>query len=292
MGIGGRVLLRLFDDVAALLDFFGARGTWWEWRKRLWRSRLEERLAAGLARSVSDLIPPGRLASTLLISANVGMLLLVLAFRGVGGAGRGGLFGLLSPDGQALYDFGAKWAPAIAAGQIWRLVTASYLHAGLIHLLFNTYALASLGPLIEEAFGARRLFVLYTATGVAAFAASALVSPHSLSVGASGSIFGLLGFAFVYGRYRGGTAGRIISNHLMRFLVYAVLMLFIPGIDNAAHFGGLFAGGALGMVLSPGEPPDRAGRHLWDLLVVAALLITLGSFVLMALNQAAAILPA
>jgi rhomboid protease GluP len=288
MGVAGRILLRLFDDTAALLDLLGARGTWWEWRKRLWRRRLEERLDRGLVRSAAELIPAQRVATTLLISANVGMMLLVLALRGVG-EGRAGLFGLLSPSGEALFDFGAKWGPAIHAGQLWRLLTASYLHGGLVHLLFNSFALASLGPLIEEAFGARRLFFLYTVTGVAAFAVSTLVSPYSLSIGASGAIFGLIGFAFVFGRYRGGAQGRMIADQLLRWILYGVVMFFLfPGIDNAAHFGGLAAGAVFGLVLHPGEPRDRAGRLLWDLLAGAALVVTLGSFVLMAMAQGAA----
>jgi rhomboid protease GluP len=288
MGIAGRVLLKLFDDTAALFDLLGARGTRWEWKKRLWRRGLEERLEAGLVRGAAGLIPRGRLASTLLISANIGVFLLVLALRGADPS-QGGAFALLGPSGQALFEFGAKRTQAIAAGQVWRLVTATYLHGGLIHLLFNTFALASLGPLIEEAFGARRLFVLYTVTGIAAFAASAIVSPYSLSVGASGAIFGLLGFAFVYGRYRGGPEGRIIADHLLRWILYGFLMLFVPRIDNAAHFGGLIAGGLLGLVLHPGEPRTPAARLGWDLLAGICLLATLGSFVLMALSQAASV---
>lgn len=324
MGTLGKLLGAALERALRLCDALGARGARWEWKKQAWRRALEARIAGweNLERGVRartrmcpgcrNLVPraeracpacgeslrsvpaggPGRLlrllipgfgtATTVLITANIGISLLILATWGTLGQAAGPM-GLLAPPWQALYLFGAKWPGAIMQGEIWRLVTANYLHGGLLHLVFNCYLLASLGPLIEEAFGTRKFFLIYTASGVCAFLASTLFSP-ARSVGASGALFGLIGFGIAYGRFRGGAAGRAVAEHLMRWVVYGVLMLFMPGIDNAAHFGGLIAGGALGLVVSPGEPPSRAGETALRLLTAAALVVTLGSFAMMGLS--------
>jgi rhomboid protease GluP len=173
--------------------------------------------------------------------------------------------------------FGEKLPLASILSEYWRLVTANYLHGGLLHLLMNCYALTSLGPLVEDAFGSRKFFVIYTVCGVCAMTVSMLFSP-AYSVGASGALFGLMGFGIVFGRFRGGSTGRLVAEQLMRWALYGVLMLFMPGIDNFAHFGGFVAGAALGLVVPPGEPRTRGAELAWNLLFGAALLATLGSF--------------
>ena len=125
--------------------------------------------------------------------------------------------------------------------------------------------------------------MIYTFTGIAAIATSAIVRPGTPSVGASGALFGLLGFAIVFGRYRAGRAGRAISDHLLRYLVYSAVLFLIPGIDNAAHAGGAVAGGLLGLFVGSDEPQSRGRNLALNLLTTLALLITVGSFVAMAL---------
>ncbi len=240
----------------------------------------------GVQRLLGLLLPESGAVSRLLVTANV-LLSVIIYFVWGAEPGSGGLMRLLSPSGEALFLFGAKWTPAILDGQIWRLVTANYLHGGLVHLAFNCYTLMSLGPLIEASFGARKFFLVYTVTGIAAFATSAVVRPGSLSIGASGALFGLLGFAIVFGRFRAGSMGRAISDHLIRYLVYAGIMtLMIPGIDNAAHFGGLVAGGLLGLIVQAGPPRSRGGALLLNVLSAAALMATLGAFAAMVLAYA------
>jgi len=324
MTILGKLLRAALQAALRLCDALGARGARWEWKKQTWRRDLEERVAGwqnlergvrartrmcpecrtlvqrsrgtcpscgaslrgvpggGAARLLGLLLPGFRTATTVLLTANIGISLLIFLTWGTRGQAAGPL-GFLSPPVEALYLFGAKVPFAILQGEIWRLVTANYLHGGLLHLLFNCLALASLGPLVEEAFGTRKFFLIYTACGVCAFAASTLFS-RAHSVGASGALFGLMGFGIVYGRFRGGAAGRAVADHLMRWVMYGALMLFMPGIDNAAHFGGLVAGGALGLVVQPGEPRSRGGETALRILFVAALVVTLGSFAAMGLS--------
>ncbi len=240
----------------------------------------------GVARALRLLLPGTGSVSMLLITVNVIMSLLMYATWGTS-PGSSGFLGLLAPPGKALYLFGAKWTPAIISGEVWRLVTANYLHGGIIHLLFNCYALVSLGPLIEESFGGRKLFLIYSVTGFAAFATSALFRPETLSIGASGALFGILGFAIVFGRFRSGPSGRAIAAQLMRYLIFMALFFLIPGIDNAAHIGGLVSGAALGLLVDAGEPRTPAGDLALNLLTAGAVLATVGSFVAMGLSYAA-----
>jgi membrane associated rhomboid family serine protease len=324
MAILGRLLSAALDLFLRLGDALGMRGARWEWKKQVWRQALEARVAAwqniergvrvrmrmcrecrmlvprrertcpscgasmsgvpsgGLSRLLSHLLPGSSTVTTILVTVNVGITLLILVMWGTSGPGAGPMR-FLSPPGAALYLFGEKTRWGVFHGEAWRLVTANYLHGGLLHLLFNCYALTTLGPLIEGAFGARKFFVIYTVCGVFAFLASALFSPAP-AVGASGALFGLMGFGIVYGRFRGGSGGRMVAEYLMRWLLYGAFMLFMPGIDNLAHFGGLVAGGLLGLVVSPGEPKSRGGEIALRIVCGATLLVTLGSFAAMALT--------
>jgi rhomboid protease GluP len=240
----------------------------------------------GLGRLLGIAAPEAVSVTSLLLTANVAMSLItvILATRS------GGSFGaqaLLSPPGAVLFLLGSKWTQAIAQGQIWRLVTAGYLHVGLLHLLFNSYSLVALGPLVESSFGRRKFFLIYSVTGICAFAASAVFRPYVHSAGASGSLFGLMGFILIYGRFRGGSVGRAVADQLMRWAILGVVMSLFPGIDLAAHFGGFAAGAVLGLVVDPGEPRTRAGVYLLNLLSAAAVLGTLAAFVAMVLSYPA-----
>jgi rhomboid protease GluP len=312
--------LRLAID---LLETLGARGTRWEWRKRAWEQALERRLAhwenlgrgvrttlrmcpacrtlverggstcpacgaslhgvphGGVGRAARLLVPAAPSMSAVILTANVALAILVAM---VGSPEDGGVLGgLISPSRLTLVLLGGKWVPLIAVGEVWRLVTANYLHGGLLHLVLNGFALATLGPLIERSFGWRKFFILYTVSGISGFLVSAWWRPDVLSIGASGAIYGLLGFAVVFGRYRSGPAGRAISEQLMRWLMYGLLMFFIPNIDSAAHIGGLIPGVLLGLVLDPREPRTRAGEAWLWVLTAAAVVVTVGSFAAMAM---------
>ncbi len=310
------LILRVFDAAIAALESFGAQGPRWQWRKQVWRRRLEERIAAEdnleragqakmrmcpecralvprnlkvctecgveLRRPMASgggllelLFPSMGSVTVALITANCALYLLILATWGIQEQASG-FFGLLSPPGGALFAFGAKSTQAIAYGQVWRLVTANFLHGVLIHLVFNCYALANLGPLVENSFGRRKFFLIYLVTGVAAFTASALFSPRTLSIGSSGSIFGLLGLAIVFGKFRSGPLGQEIARQLMRWVFLGLILIMMPGIDHAAHIGGFAAGAGLALLVDAGEP-RRGSRDqtLWLLTLIAAAVVVL-----------------
>jgi rhomboid protease GluP len=152
---------------------------------------------------------------------------------------------------ETLLNAGAMVPFLVAQGEWWRLLTAMFLHIGLLHLAFNSLALYVFGGLIEGALGSARMLSLYLVTGFAASAASfALGSPAVAAAGASGAIFGLLGAWLVYNlRRRSLSLAR--SNVQSALLLIGINLVFgftVPGIDNLAHIGGLVSGVAAGFV--------------------------------------------
>src|SRR5207244_4722395 len=120
-----------------------------------------------------------------------------------------GPFEIFSPGNTALQALGATGAFPWAHGEWWTLLTAIYLHGGVLHILFNVLWIRQLGPAVEEMYGPARFFVIFTISGVAGFVVSDVIGV-SFTVGASGSIFGLLGAIVAFGRRRGGTFGTIV----------------------------------------------------------------------------------
>lgn len=148
---------------------------------------------------------------------------------------------------------GAKVNEAIAAGQVWRLITPIFIHAGVVHLLVNMYSLYALGPAVESFFGSPRMLVLFLLSGVAGVILSLALSPYA-SVGASGAIFGLLGALGAFLFLHRSTLGRWGSVQLRQIIFVAVLNLALgltPGIDNWGHLGGLLAGTAMAWFMGP-----------------------------------------
>ena len=145
-------------------------------------------------------------------------------------------------DVRTLVEFGAKYTPLIAMGQWWRLVTAGFLHGGLFHILMNAWVLFDLGAQVEEVYGASRMWVIYLVSSVFGFYISAVWNPAAPSVGASAALFGLIGAMIALGvRHRTGM-GAAIRGMYIRWAVYGLLFSLFPGIDMAAHVGGLVAG--------------------------------------------------
>lgn len=162
---------------------------------------------------------------------------------------------LTQPRLGALILLGAKENRLIDAGQYWRLITATFLHANLIHIFFNSYALFALGPESERIYGTGRFLALYFIAGLGGSVASYLFSPAP-SVGASGAIFGLIGGLGVFFYLSRRALGEFARAQVQSMAAIAMINLFIgfasPGvIDNWGHMGGLVAGAAVGAALAP-----------------------------------------
>ena len=187
-----------------------------------------------------------------------------------------------STSGWTLQRFGGNLVAATLGGEPWRLITSMFLHAGVLHLVVNGYALYMLGRFGEQLFGPARLWIIYLLAGVAGSATSALFGDASrLSVGASGAIFGLLGAVIVgMARMRGYVPEHWRKQVFYNLLVILGLNLFIgyklEMVDNSAHMGGL-VGGALVTVLLllPGNRQlSAAARKGLAVVAVALALLT------------------
>jgi len=157
-------------------------------------------------------------------------------------------------DMRVLVDLGAKVNNLIVNGEIWRLLSATFLHIGAIHLLMNLYALYAFGPMVEGYFGHARFLAIYIIAGLLGSIASFAFS-QAVSAGASGAVFGLAGAIIVYFlRYRNnfGSRGRaILQNMLMVIGINLVFGLSMRGIDNWGHMGGLVGGAIAAFGLLP-----------------------------------------
>ena len=174
-----------------------------------------------------------------------------------------------------LFQSGAEIV-GIATGEWWRLLTAMFLHAGLIHLAFNGYALYIVGSVVEQELGRWRFLAMYFVTGFCASVAGYALAPAWVpSVGASGAIFGLFGVFFAYNFQRRHLAFYAARMRTMGTLIVInlVLTFTIPGIDWRAHVGGLTTGVICGLAVDGfGRRSSRAAT----LIAVMAALVALG----------------
>jgi membrane associated rhomboid family serine protease len=180
-----------------------------------------------------------------------------------------------STNGPTLLAFGVKSNAAIASGQWWRFVTPMFLHIGLLHIIFNSYALWIVGPQVEKLYGSARFVFLYVLTGIASVAASYFYNPSIPSAGASGAIFGLLGVLLVFGfRHRNEIPPlfrrAVVTSVLPWILINLVIGFSLRVVDNSAHIGGLLAGAALAAII-PFQRPGEEERPLFTSLQIAAM---------------------
>ncbi len=189
-----------------------------------------------------------------------------------------GPFELLSPSGRALDMLGMTGALAWEAGRWWTLITAIYLHGGILHILFNVLWIRQLGPAVEQVYGSARLAVIFTVAGATGFLASNYAGV-SFTIGASGSIFGLLGAMVAYGRQRGGVFGSMVLRQYGQWALILFIFGFImAGVNNLAHAGGFVGGVVAGVVLRPLERRGEGG--LDQLLALATIALTVVAFAL------------
>src|SRR3989442_7781458 len=171
----------------------------------------------------------------------------VAAFRPRGG------FNIFAPSSEVLWALGATGSLAWRLGRWWTFLTAIYLHGGVLHILFNVLWIRQLGPAVEELYGSARFFVIFTVAGVVGFILSSLLG-HALTLGASGSIFGLFGAIVAFGQRRGGIFCGMMWREDRAFDFGPVFVRFmIPRGPKNPHPGRLVGGLADPPVLSPAQ---------------------------------------
>ena len=178
-----------------------------------------------------------------------------------------------SKNTNVLIEFGARFTPLIHQGQYWWLLTNIFLHAGYLHILFNMYGLFNLGSVLERLYGPTRFLFLYLCAGIAGSVVSWLAT-QSLSVGASGAVFGIAGVMVVYGfKHKNTIPHEMASSFGKGALPFIALNLYLgflhPQIDNYVHIGGLLAGMLLSALMNPAEDPflpglDVTSRFAWS----------------------------
>ncbi len=222
-------------------------------------------------------------ATTALLIANIlmfGVSWVAVANQG----GGGGLRILWGMGGEMSYHLGASFPYSIFIRHEWyRLVTAMFLHGGLIHIGFNMMALMQFGPALEELYGSSRYFFLYVVTGAFGFLISAGIGNYSL--GASGALLGLVGAMLAITTKRGGSFMRELRSRLITSVVILFILGFSGmGMDNAAHLAGLASGFAMGKVFADRQPMNASEHRRAYAMGWLAGIVVVASFVLMVLH--------
>jgi rhomboid protease GluP len=174
----------------------------------------------------------------------------------------GSMFSILGPSVYALQLFGASGAfPVFVLNRWWTILSAGWLHGGLLHILFNMLWVRQLGPAVADIYGAGRMVIIYTIACAAGFLLSSFMGAYvpipffsggTLTIGASAPIFGLLGCLVYYGRRSGSSM--VHSEALGYAVTLFVMGLVLRGVDNSAHAGGFVGGYLAGMWLDPLKP--------------------------------------
>lgn len=223
-------------------------------------------------------IPPARFTTVVILLLNAGLYVATTVFS------------MRMTNGEAVFDihpevlliFGAKSRELIQYGQWWRLITAGFLHGGILHILMNSWVIFDLGTTVEEVYGTARYLVLYFVSTICGFIASTWWSPV-LSVGASAPLFGLIGAMIAVGVRGTSPLASAMRAHYTQWAIWGLVIGFLPGlrIDNAAHLGGLASGFALAYVM--GTPPsiERWSDNIWKLAATLCVLIAAWAFVQM-----------
>lgn len=194
-----------------------------------------------------------------------------------GQIGMSGLMNILSPDPYALVQMGASGRlPVLLLNRWWTVLSAVWLHGGLLHIAFNLWWIRMLAPSVAELYGAGRMVIIYTVAGILGFVFS-VFGGAQLTVGASGAIFGLLGALVYYGRRTGSS--HIQSQALYFAGINFLFGFFMAGVDNYAHAGG-FIGGFLTAVLLDPLKPERVDHMAIALACIALSVLSLVASVL------------
>jgi membrane associated rhomboid family serine protease len=204
-------------------------------------------------------------ATIALIAINVIVFLVELA---------GGGAGQFSGGGSVIHDAGLR-GPDVASGDWWRVISSGFLHAGFLHLLFNMYVLWVAGRILEPGIGTLRFLGIYFVSLLAGSLGVLILDPNTITVGASGAIFGLMAAVIIVARGRG------VEQLAQQFGIFILLNLFltfsIPGISIGGHIGGLI-GGAVAALLVIFVERRMSGRPGYALEIAGIVLMIAATF--------------
>ena len=166
-----------------------------------------------------------------------------------------------SMDEGTLITFGANLGFLTKNGEYFRLLTCAFLHIGIVHLLFNMYALYVIGPQVESFFGKFKFTLIYLLSAISASTLSLIFNDNVISAGASGAIFGLLGALLYFGYYYRVYLGNVLKSQIVPIILINLVFGFVvSGVHNAAHIGGLIGGVLTSMALGAPDKNNKADR--------------------------------
>ena len=192
---------------------------------------------------------PEQLIKTI-IYINIGMYLITLLLKPLTSSFSMNPLTFLSPSNTSLLLMGATGTiPIDHYHRWWTVLSANYLHGGILHIFFNMMAFRQLAPLVLREYGVQRMFIIYTLGGIAGFGVSYLAGV-SLTIGASAAVCALIGASLYFGKSRGGVYGHAVYRQIGGWAVGLFLFgLLVPSINNWGHGGGILAGALLGFLL-------------------------------------------
>ena len=185
-----------------------------------------------------------------ILFVNIALYLLSVLIRPSQVGMSGNPLNFLSPSNESLLLLGATGRIPIQIYHQWQsLISASFLHGSILHIIFNMMALRQLGPFIIHEYGANRFSIIFIVSGIGGFFVSYLVGVP-FTIGASAGLTGLIGAVLYYGKSRGGYYGQAIYKQALGWIIGLLIFgFFVPGINNWAHGGGLLTGLFLSFVL-------------------------------------------
>ena len=206
--------------------------------------------------------------------------LCVLAYVGelVGGGGTSAVEG-----GGSLIRDGGLFGPSVDDGEWYRLITSGFLHAGILHLGLNMFALYILGTILEPGIGSVRFVAIYFVSLLGGSFGALLLDPREITVGASGAIFGLMAATFIVARGRG--MDELASQVGIFVVINLVFTISIPGISIGGHLGGLVAGGVAALLISAVERRRTQSTVAVEALGLTALAVVSAAGALIAAGQ-------
>jgi rhomboid protease GluP len=201
----------------------------------------------------------------------------------------GGALEFLSPSNKNLFLMGATGTiPVFEFHRYWSLISASYLHGGILHIFFNMMALSQLGRFVLTEYGFYRFINIYILTGIVGFIVSVFFGVR-FTIGASASLCGLIGAIIYFGKSRGGFYGQAIYKQALGWVVGLVVFgIIIPGINNWAHAGGLLSGIGLAYLWGYNEKKPETAMH--KTIAYIGILVTAGVLVWAILSSTLSIL--
>lgn len=161
---------------------------------------------------------------------------------------------------DVIYKYGML-NPLVKEGEFYRLFTCMFLHGGILHIIFNMYALYVLGPQIESFFGKWKFLFIYLISGLCGSVLSLTFNINFISIGASGAIFGLLGSMLYFGYHYRTYLGNVIRSQIIPIIVLNLVLGFtLSGVDNLGHIGGLIGGVLSSMIVGVPDKKNKTDR--------------------------------